>query len=258
MGSVSTSEGTARDNAASARMRLAVLPQVRHWVLWPLIMGGAVLVIGFGMKNLPRPTSAEFTVDQFFSAHHIPALNSVALFFDTGLGDLIGAVLLAVVSLYLLVVRRAPVNAIAFGAVTTVGWLSCHLIKAAVARPRPDQSLLADPLISAPDTHSFPSGQVCLATAVAFALYYLARGTRWQKPSLGLGILFVMVVAWSRLYLGVHYPTDVLASVATTTAAILFFSGIWNRYAPAILSRITPLALFGPLPPRTGETPNRR
>ena len=255
MSSVSTSEGTAR-NKAGSRMRLAVLPQVRHWVLWPFMMGVAVLVLGFGMKNLPGPTSSEFTVDQFFSAHHTPALNAVALTFDTVLGDLIGAVLLAVVSLYLLVVRRAPVNAVAFGAVTAVGWLSCHLVKAAVARPRPDQSMLAVPLIAAPDTHSFPSGQVCLATAVAFALYYLARGTRWQKPSLGLGIIFVLVVAWSRLYLGVHYPTDVLASVATTTAAILFFSGLWNRYARAILSRIRPLEWLGPIPPRTGTAPN--
>lgn len=238
-------------------MRLALLPQIRHWVLWPVIIGAAVLALGFTMKNLPGPTSAEATVDQFLSAHHTPALNAVALAFDTVLGDLSGAILLAVASLYLLLVRRAPVNAIAFGAVTAIGWLSCHLIKAAVARSRPDQTLLVDPLIAAPDTHSFPSGQVCLAAAVAFALYYLAWGTRWQNPALGLGTVFVLVVAWSRLYLGVHYPTDVLASVATTAAAILYFSGLWNRYARAVISRIRLLAWFGPIPVRADAAPNR-
>ncbi|MFF2347046.1 phosphatase PAP2 family protein [Pseudarthrobacter sp. NPDC058119] len=244
------SEEAARSKAESARMRLAVLPQVRHWVFWPVVIGTAVLALGFTMKNLRGPTSVEAAVDQFFSAHHTPPLNAVALALDMGLGDLSGAILLAVASLYLLLVRRAPVNAIAFGAVTAVGWLSCHLVKAAVARPRPDQSLLTHPLIPAPDTHSFPSGQVCLATAVAFALCYLARGTRWQRRALGLGILFVLMVAWSRLYLGVHYPTDVLASIATTTSAILYFSGLWNRYARGFISRIGLLAWFGPLPAR--------
>ncbi|MFF2346987.1 phosphatase PAP2 family protein [Pseudarthrobacter sp. NPDC058119] len=135
---------------------------------------------------------------------------------------------------------------------TAVGWLSCHLVKALVARPRPDQSPLADPLITAPATHSFPSGQVCLATALAFALYYLARRTPWPRPVLGFGIVIVFVVALSRLYLGVHYPADVLASIATTSCAILYFTGPWNRYATAIIGRIRLLAWFGPIPSQTG------
>ncbi|MEW1812591.1 phosphatase PAP2 family protein [Pseudarthrobacter phenanthrenivorans] len=255
MNPVSTSAGTVQNTAADGvRMRLAVLPQARHWVLWPATISVAVLVLGFSTINLPGPTTAEFTVDQFLSAHHTPALNALALTFDRMLGDLSGAILLTAASLYILIVRRAPVNAIAFGAVSGVGWLSCHLIKAAVARPRPDQSLLADPLIAAPDTHSFPSGQVCLATAIAFAMYYLARGTRWQKPVVGLAAVFVLVTALSRLYLGVHYPTDVLASITTTTSAVLYFSGLWNRYAVTIISRIRPLAWFGPIPAREGAT----
>jgi membrane-associated phospholipid phosphatase len=251
-----TSQGNAHNTGASARTRMTVLPQLRHWVLWPAVIGTIVLALGFSMKNLPGPTSAEFTVDQFMSAHHTETLNTAALALDTLFGDVSGAILLTAACLFLLVVRRSPVNAIAFGVVTAVGWLSCHLVKAIVGRPRPDQSLLEDPLITAPATHSFPSGQVCLATALAFALYYLARTTRWRTPVLGFGVVVVLVVALSRLSLGVHYPTDVLASIALSTCTILYVSGLWNRYAVGIISRMTLLASFGPMPSRTKGGPN--
>lgn len=245
--------GHGPNDVASARMRLRVLPQLRHWVLWPALMGGAVSGLGFTMKNLPDLTSAEFAIDQEMSAHHTGVLNVAALSLDTLFADRNGAILLAAAFLYLLIIRRAPVNAIAFSAVAAVGWLSCYVVKAIVVRPRPDQTLLTEQLVMAPDTHSFPSGQVCLATALAFALCFLARGTVWHKPAVGFGIVMVLVVALSRLYLGVHYPADVFASVVTASGAILFFSGLWNRYGAAIISKMAFLAWFGPLPGRAGE-----
>lgn len=229
-------------------MRLAVLPQLRSWVLLPAVMAVVVLVLGFSAKYLPGYTPAELAVDQDISARHDGLLNTVALALNTLFGPLGGAVLLAVVSLYLLFVRRAPVNAIAFGAVSAVGWLSCQVFKVIVGRHRPDQTLLADPLAPESASDSFPSGHVCLAVALAFALYYLARGTRREKPALVLGIVMVIVVALSRLYIGVHYPTDVAASVISASAAVLFFTGLWNRYAMAIIARIRVLARFGPIP----------
>lgn len=242
-----------QETFAQGRMRLLVLPQLRHWMLWPAVMAGLVLAVGFGVKSLPAFTSMEFVIDQDMSSHHTVALNAVALALNALLGDLIGALLLAAGFVYLLLIRHAPVNAVAFGAVTAAGWLSCHVVKAVVGRPRPDQTLLADPLVTDPATHSFPSGQVSLATALAFALYYLARKTRWQKPVLVLGIALVVVVALSRLYLGVHYPSDVLASIVTTSAAVLFFCGLWNRFALNMLSRMTVLERFGPIPSRARE-----
>ena len=191
--------------------------------------------------------AAELAVDQDISAHHDGFLNTVALALNTLFGPLGGAVLLAVACLYLLLVRRAPVNAIAFGAVSAVGWLSCQIFKVIVGRHRPDQTLLANPLAPESASDSFPSGHVCLAVALAFALYYLARRTRWQKPALGFGVVMVLVVALSRLYIGVHYPTDVAASVIAASAAILFFTGLWNRYAMAIIARIRVLVRFGPI-----------
>lgn len=233
-------------------MRLAVLPQLRSWVFWSCAMAAIVLAVGFSAKYVPGYTPTELAVDQDISAHHDRFLNTVALALNTIFGPLGGTVLLAVACLYLLLLRRAPVNAVAFGAVSAVGWFSCQIFKVIVGRHRPDQASLANPLAPESASDSFPSGHVCLAVALAFALYFLARRTRWQKPTLGFGIVMVLVVALSRLYIGVHYPTDVAASVISASAAIVFFTGLWNRYGMAIIARLTVLARFGPLPTRTG------
>lgn len=230
-------------------MGMAVLPQIRSWVLWPVMMAAFVLALGFSAKYIPGYTPAELVVDQDLSARHDGFLNTVALALNTVFGPLGGVVLLAVVCLYLLLVRRAPVNAIAFGAVAAVGWLSCQLFKIIVGRHRPDQTLLADPLAPESASDSFPSGHVCLAVALAFALYYLTRGTSREKLAVASGVAMVVVVALSRLYIGVHYPTDVLASVIAASSAVLFFTGLWNRYAMAMIARIRVLERFGPIPP---------
>ena len=83
-------------------------------------------------------------------------------------------------------------------------WLKSH-----TARPRPYQvhsaiRLGADPL----DPFSFPSGHTL--HAVAFAILFTA-----YYPALGPVVLpFALLVAASRLVLGLHYPSDVLAGAA--------------------------------------------
>lgn len=229
---------------------MTVLPQIRRWVLWPVVMAAAVLALGFGAKLNPGFTASELTVDQEISDHHDGFLSGAALALNVIFGPVGGVVLLALVCLFLLLVRRSPVNAIALGAVSAVGWLSCQIFKVIVGRPRPDQALLADPLAPESASDSFPSGHVCLAVALAFAMYYLARSTRWQKTAIVSGLVLIAAVAASRLYIGVHYPIDVLASIIAASASVLFFAGLWNTYAARALARLTVLARFGPLPAR--------
>jgi undecaprenyl-diphosphatase len=58
---------------------------------------------------------------------------------------------------------------------------------------------------------SFPSGHAMASMVFVVALGVLTWGTRWWNWVLGLGSLFVVVIGWTRLYLGVHYPSDILA-----------------------------------------------
>jgi undecaprenyl-diphosphatase len=99
-----------------------------------------------------------------------------------------------------------------------VAWLGSgamvQLLKHLFPRPRP--SNLPDVLV-APDerifARSFPSGHTATAFALACWLWWLTRGTpyRWFG---WLGWLLALFVGLSRIYRGVHYPSDVLAGMA--------------------------------------------
>jgi membrane-associated phospholipid phosphatase len=60
-------------------------------------------------------------------------------------------------------------------------------------------------------TFSFPSGHAMSSMMLIMALLVLTWGGRWSKWVTALGTLFVIAIAWTRLYLGVHYPSDILA-----------------------------------------------
>lgn len=88
--------------------------------------------------------------------------------------------------------------------------LGCSVInpaaKATLHRVRP--SLWEYPAL--PD-FSFPSGHAMASMVFVAALGVLTWKTRWWNWVLGLGSLFVVAIGWTRLYLGVHYPSDILA-----------------------------------------------
>lgn len=84
-------------------------------------------------------------------------------------------------------------------------------------RPRPDlwTSIAPEP------TFSFPSGHAMGSMALIVALVVLLWPTRWRWLTLFLGGLFVLLVGMSRVYLGVHYPSDILAGWAASLAWVL-------------------------------------
>lgn len=93
-----------------------------------------------------------------------------------------------------------------------------HLAKLWLARPRPD---LFEAVTVMPADWSYPSAHTMQATAMALALLLVAgsRVRRWW-PALAL---MVLLVGLSRIYLQVHYPSDVLAGLI---AAILWVMGL--------------------------------
>ena len=87
--------------------------------------------------------------------------------------------------------------------------LLCNvMLKPLVGRMRPfTVNTGVDLLINAPKDFSFPSGHTAASFAAAFALLFV-KNKLWI-PSMILASL----IAFSRLYLYVHYPTDVLAGI---------------------------------------------
>lgn len=65
--------------------------------------------------------------------------------------------------------------------------------------------------LSPKSNYAFPSGHAVASMTFVATLVILMWGTRWCWLMLSLGSAFVVAIAWSRLYLGVHFPSDILA-----------------------------------------------
>ncbi len=84
--------------------------------------------------------------------------------------------------------------------------------------------------IAPEQTFSFPSGHAMGSATLACVLALLAWRTRWRWPVVAMAGMFVVLVGLSRVYLGVHYPSDILAgwaaaSVWAAFAFLLVFRG---------------------------------
>jgi len=93
----------------------------------------------------------------------------------------------------------------------TVSFVVAQVIKRSVQRGRPAHQ----PVIACPDRFSFPSGHATSSLAVALSLAVLLPAL--TLPFLALGVL----VGWSRVVLGVHYPGDVLAGQLIATLTVI-------------------------------------
>ena len=93
--------------------------------------------------------------------------------------------------------------------------LAVQALKRTVVRPRPHRLAGFDPLAHVPDAFSFPSGHTAAASAVVLTLVLAGH-------PLGLALLpLVAGVGLSRVYLRVHYVTDVIAGAALGLAGAL-------------------------------------
>lgn len=95
------------------------------------------------------------------------------------------------------------------------------VLKPAVARarPAPVETATARSLPAIPPTHSFPSGHAATSVAAAVALSSMWPGGR------GLWWAIAAVTAYSRVYLGHHYPSDVVAGAALGVLVALWVLG---------------------------------
>lgn len=110
------------------------------------------------------------------------------------------------------------------------GMLLNFLLKFLFHRARPIYSELAAALY----TYSFPSGHVMAATLFwgILAVYLVERieAWRWRVLVILIAVLFVALVALSRVYLGVHYVSDVLAAAAEGVAWLVLCYTAGNTY----------------------------
>jgi undecaprenyl-diphosphatase len=122
-------------------------------------------------------------------------------------------VLLAPLSIAVLLLRRwkRPSDDIALVVIAAGSAVVPIVTKLIVARPRPTIEHLSHlTSLSFPSEHTTQAAAVYLTIAIM-----LSKGLnpRWRQLVIALAVLIALAVAWSRVYLAVHYPTDVMAGL---------------------------------------------
>ncbi len=128
----------------------------------------------------------------------------------TALGDYWVVAPLLVVTLLIFYRKGWKISAVLLFVSTVGGFLLTTVLKAVFERSRPE---LFESGYTA-SFYSFPSGHATIAVGfygtLTVILAYRLRGfARWAVVALGVAL--VLLIGFSRLYLGVHYPTDILA-----------------------------------------------
>lgn len=149
--------------------------------------------------------SFELSVLDFLQEHLRCAFLDMLFPLLTKLGN--GGILWILLTAVLLAIPKTRKVGLAVACALLLELLVCNLLaKPLVARPRPfSYRPELQLLISAPNDFSFPSGHTGASFAAASALFF--RGNRLWIPACVLAVL----IAFSRLYLYVHFPSDVFA-----------------------------------------------
>jgi undecaprenyl-diphosphatase len=139
--------------------------------------------------------------------------------------------LFALVALLFLRLRR---EAVLLAGTVIGGWLLNSAVKDLVGRERPTivPHLTAAGGQSFPSGHSFNSAVVYIAIGLAFAAMSRRRDVRWTI--IGGAMALSLMVAWSRVWLGVHFPSDVIAGWLGGAGWAFAASALLDRPAKAV------------------------
>ena len=157
----------------------------------------------------------EFRFLDFLQTIHTPLLDKI-LAFITSLGN--AGIIWIALAVVLLILPKTRKTGIIVAAALLMDLVLCNLIlKNLVARVRPyDVNTAIAILIKKPLDFSFPSGHTAASFAAMTALFLAKMKKAWIAA-----LVLAVLIAFSRLYFYVHYPTDVLGG-----AVVGILSGI--------------------------------
>ncbi|MEO8743140.1 MAG: phosphatase PAP2 family protein [Lysobacteraceae bacterium] len=195
-----------------------------------LVFAGVLLPLwGFGalVDELREGEAFAFDAPILLAVHSIasPAFDHVFVFLSA-IGYMWGVVPVDVTVILGLALRRHFREGL-FAGIAIIGSLFLNIAaKHSFERARPALWQSVKPEIG---TYSFPSGHAMGSMTIALVLVLLCWHSRssmaWRWPTAIIATLFVLLVGLSRIYLGVHYPSDILAG---WTAASVWVVGVYG------------------------------
>lgn len=161
-------------------------------------------------------TALDFNIVLWVQQHvRSPFLSAFFIPFTT-IGN--AGILFILIGVLLLFFKRTRQSGILLLISLTISFiLNDIVVKNIVQRPRPYNTFSQIiPLVPPPGKYSFPSGHTAAAFSSMMTLFFT------QKKHAIMGLIIAFLMGFSRIYVGVHYPTDVFfgAFLGTTVAVI--------------------------------------
>ena len=149
----------------------------------------------------------ELSILDWIQTLHTPFLDKIMVFI-TRLGD--AGIIWIVLSIVLLLIPKTRKSGAVMVVALVVDVLLCNIVlKNLVARTRPyDVNTGVHLLVAKLHDYSFPSGHTAASFASVTALYLAGEKKLWK-----FALVLACLIAISRFYLYVHYPTDVLGGI---------------------------------------------
>lgn len=171
------------------------------------------------------------TITQFVDTFKSPLVTHLMLFFSFLGSSLILS--LSVVIIGVLVIKKYKKESLLFFLIVVMGIVVNSLLKLFIQRPRPT----LNPLIVEP-YYSFPSGHSMNAfifyMTIAYLTYHFTRNKKITCIVFTISAFIIFLIGISRIYLGVHYPSDVLGG---------YIAGFWWFVTIIIIDRT--ISLYG-------------
>ena len=209
---------------------MEINPTKKNTTLYKLAfcIAAAILLLIIWMVFIAKNTQPDECIFNFLS-YHVSASRTNAMKVITFFGNhsfLIPGNFL-VIAFFLLQKNKQDALRVLIVALSSLGLMS--LLKSLFHRPRP-----INPLVDGITNFSFPSGHAYMSVAFfGLLIYYISLRlkARWWKPVLiCVLLLIIFLIGFSRVYLRVHYTTDVLAG--------WIFGSLWVVLCLAILDKL--------------------
>jgi len=151
------------------------------------------------------------TIATYIYSLRTPFITDIMMFI-TSLADVNTIIVLFVFVVVILLVLKKRSHIIPVVLTLLGNLIFVSLVKTILARPRP---LLANALVYE-ESYSYPSGHSLIAITIygllIIYLFTFVKSHAIRRLSVIVGVILILIVGFSRIYLGAHWPSDVLAS----------------------------------------------
>lgn len=207
-------------------MRELSLRLLSVWIICILFTG----FFAYIARSIHLQTISSFDepIIDFVQSAEVPGLTSIMKLF-TNIGSTTSVTLLAILTLGVLLWKKYRAQAVLFTIVLVGTGILNQVLKLIFKRERPDFNRLIDI-----GGYSFPSGHTMMAFSLYTVLAYIVwRNLKTTGSRIAIAIVaifMIVMIAVSRIYLGVHFPSDIVGGILASSVWLFASIAMYQRF----------------------------